>query len=161
MKKIALRIFSLLLFTAVITAPKFMVTASAQNQTPQHHFQHRHGMSMHVRNWMKTPTGSADPTVTPLDPNTVPKFVNQLTRPATFVPVGTKFDPQLGRSVPLYDVTEETVFQQILPPGFPKTKIYAYGGQVNTAAPGQPAHITTRFTTPGPTFEATSNHRIF
>jgi len=115
---------------------------------------------MHVTNWMKTPTGSADSTVTPLDPNTVPKFVNQLTRPATFVSVGTKFDRQLGRNVPLYDVTEMTIHQQILPPGFPKTKVYAYGGQVNTAAPGQPAHITTTFSTPGPTFEAMSNKRI-
>src|SRR5260370_9234596 len=116
---------------------------------------------MHVRNWMNPPTGSADPTVTPLDPNTVPKFVNQLTRPATFVPVGTKFDRQLGRNVPLYDVTENTIYQQILPPGFPNTKVYAYGGQVNTAAPGQPAYIPTTFSTPGPTFEARSNHRIF
>src|SRR5260370_33001000 len=100
-------------------------------------------MSMHVRNWMNTPTGSADPTVTPLDPNTVPKFVNQMTRPATFVPVGTKFDKSLGRTIPLYDVTERTIYQQILPPGFPKTKVNSYGGHENTAAPGKLASMTT------------------
>ncbi len=161
MKKMIVRIFSLLLFIAALSSPRLITLVSAQSPPPQHPQHHRHGMSMHVRNWMQTPTGSANPTVTPLDPNTVPKFVNQLTRPATFVPVGTKFDPQLGRNVPLYDVTENTIYQQILPPGFPKTKVYAYGGQVNTAAPGQPAHITTTFSTPGPTFEAMSNKRIF
>jgi len=161
MKKTVIKIFSLLLFTVVLTSPRFTTVVSAQSQPPQHPQHPRHGMSMHVKDWMKTPTGSADPTVTPLDPNTVPKFVNQLTRPATFVPVGTKFDKSLGRNIPLYDVTERTIYQQILPPGFPKTKVYAYGGQVNTAAPGQPAYITTTFSTPGPTFEARSNHRIF
>jgi FtsP/CotA-like multicopper oxidase with cupredoxin domain len=125
----------------------------------------RKGMSMHVPDWSKRPTGVAATNngvqVTPLDPNTIPKFVNQLTRPATFVPSGTKFDRQLGRNVPLYQVTENVVFQQILPPGFPKTKIYAYGGAANVAAPGQPQNIQTVFSTPGPFFEATRDQRIF
>src|SRR6266700_4631305 len=121
----------------------------------------RRGMKMHVQKWATLPTGSANTAVTPLDPNTIPKFVNQLTRPATFVPAGTKFDPQLGRNVPRYDVTEVTTTQQILPPGFPRTKIYAYSGQANVAAPGQPQNIQTVASTPGPTFETTSNQRIF
>src|SRR5258708_2020821 len=41
----------------------------------------RRGMKMHVQNWAKLPTGSSNTAVTPLDPNTIPKFVNQLTRP--------------------------------------------------------------------------------
>jgi len=98
MKKMIVRIFSLLLFIAALSSPRLITLVSAQSPPPQHPQHHRHGMSMHVRNWMKTPTGSADSTVTPLDPNTVPKFVNQLTRPATFVSVGTKFDRQLGRN---------------------------------------------------------------
>jgi FtsP/CotA-like multicopper oxidase with cupredoxin domain len=133
----------------------------AQQQRTHSVATQRKGMSMHVQKWMTLPTGSTNPTVTPLDPNTVPKFVNQLTRPATFVPTGTKFDPQLGRSVPLYNVTEVTTFQQILPPGFPRTKIYAYSGQANVAGPGQQPNIQYVASTPGPTFEATANRRIF
>src|SRR5947209_10915468 len=133
--------------------------APAQTTTPTQ--MRRKGMSMHVQKWMTLPTGSSNPAVTPLDPSTVPKFVNQLTRPATFVPIGTKFDPTNRQNVPLYQVTMDTVFQQILPPGFPKTKIYAYGGKANVAGPGQSQNIQTVFSTPGPTFEATSNQRIF
>src|SRR5258708_817930 len=44
----------------------------------------RRGMKMHVQHWATLPTGSSSTAVTPLDPNTIPKFVNQLTRPATF-----------------------------------------------------------------------------
>src|SRR5260370_37128851 len=154
MTKMVIKIFSLPLFTVVLPSPRFTTVVSAQSQPPQHPQHPRHGMSMHVKDWMKTPTGSAAPTVTPLDHNTVPKFVNQMTRPATFVPVGTKFDKSLGRNIPLYDVTERTIYQQILPPGFPKTKVYAYGGQVNTAAPGQPPSITTKLSTTVPTFLA-------
>jgi FtsP/CotA-like multicopper oxidase with cupredoxin domain len=138
-------------------------TATAQTAAPQHM---RKGMSMHKPDWSKMPTGVAattngGTTVTPLDPNTIPKFVNQLTRPATFVSTGTKFDRTIGKNVPLYQVTENTIFQQILPPGFPKTKMYAYGGSANVAAPGQPQNIQTVFSSPGPTFETTKDQRIF
>ena len=97
----------------------------AQNQ----HKAHRDRAHMHVKNWLKQPNGLIG--VAPLDPANVPKFVNQLTRPPVFVPVSVKFDPTIGKFVPLYEVTENIVFQQILPPGFPKTKVYAYGGKVN------------------------------
>src|SRR5262252_4471397 len=120
---------------------------------------HRDRPHMHVKNWMKQPNGLVG--VAPLDPAKVPKFVNQLTRPPVFVPIGTKFDPRLGRRVPLYEVTENVIFQQILPPGFPKTKVYAYGGLVNVAPPGQFPNFQTVFSTPGPTFEASANRRIF
>ncbi|HKF23996.1 MAG TPA: multicopper oxidase domain-containing protein [Candidatus Angelobacter sp.] len=133
----------------------------AAPQSPSNVGRQRKGMSMHVQHWMTLPTGSTNPTVTPLDPNTVPKFVNQLTRPATFVTNQTKFDPQLGRNVPLYDVTEVETTQQILPPGFPRTKIYAYSGTANVAGPGQTPNIQNVASTPGPTFEATANQRIF
>jgi len=114
---------------------------------------------MHVKNWMLQPTGV--PGANPLDPNTVPKFVNQLTVPPVFVPSGSRFEPSLRRNIPIYEVTENIVFQQILPPGMPKTQIYAYGGRVNTAPPGAPQRLATVFSTPGPTFEARSNQRIF
>src|SRR5689334_3415313 len=133
-------------------------TAAQQTAPPQHM---RKGMSMHKPNWATMPTGVANTAVQPLDASTIPKFVNQLTRPATFVSTGTKFDRQLGRNVPLYQVTENTIFQQILPPPFPKTKMYAYGGSANVAAPGQPQNIQQVFSSPGPTFEATKDQRIF
>src|SRR5437764_10250271 len=60
--------------TAASAAP-----AAAQTTTPTQ--MRRKGMSMHVQKWMTLPTGSSNPAVTPLDPSTVPKFVNQLTRP--------------------------------------------------------------------------------
>lgn len=156
----------LLLFAAALTSPMWLrwsttvaAAASSGQMAPIVHHHHRDTPHMHVKNWMLQPTGI--PGVQPLDPNTVPKFVNQLSRPPVFVPVGTKFDRSIGRDVPLYEVTENTVFQQILPPGFPKTKIYGYGGKVNTAKPGEPQQIDTVFSTPGPTFEARSNRRIF
>src|SRR5215468_5172816 len=54
----------------------------------------------HVKNWALQATGSSNPAVKPLDPNTIPKFVNQLTRPATFVSSGTKFDATINKDVP-------------------------------------------------------------
>src|SRR5262249_31727455 len=155
----------LLLFAAAVTSPMWSRWSATIAQTattqlaPIVHHQMIDRPHMHVKNWMLQPTGIQG--VEPLDPNTVPKFKNQLSRLPTFVPVGTKFDPTIGRNVPLYEVTENIVFQQILPFGFPKTKIYAYGGKVNTAAPGQPQQLDTVFSTPGPTFEAQSNRRIF
>jgi FtsP/CotA-like multicopper oxidase with cupredoxin domain len=121
----------------------------------------RMGKTMKMRPWATMPTGVANTNVQPLDPNTVPKFVNQLTRPATFAPIGTQFDRQLGKNVPLYQVTMVQTTQQILPPGFPKTPIFAYSGQANVAAPGQPQNIQNVASSPGPTFEATANQRLF
>jgi spore coat protein A len=160
---LVVKTFGVLLFATLTSSMLWSQanTVAPAQQSQQAHTKHRGGMKMHVQNWAKLPTGSSNTAVTPLDPNTVPKFVNQLTRPATFVPVGTKFDPQLGKNVPLYEVTEVTTFQQILPPGFPKTKIYAYSGQANVAAPGQNQNIQYVASTPGPTFEATANRRIF
>src|SRR5712692_4776323 len=164
--RLAIKISVLLLFAAALASSMWsrwsttVAAATSSVQTaPIVHHQHRDTPHMHVKNWMLQPTGISG--VQPLDPNTVPKFVNQLSRPPVFVPTGSKFDPSTGRDIPLYEVVENTVFQQILPPGFPKTKIYGYGGRVNTAKPGEPQKIETVFLTPGPTFEARSNRRIF
>ena len=110
---------------------------------------HRH---MHMKNWMLEPTGV--PGVGPLDPTTIPKWVNQLTKPPVHVPVG-----QQG-NLPLYDVSARAVRLQLLPPGFPQTKVYAYGGLVNFAERGQSPDIRTAFTMPGPTFEAVRGKHI-
>ena len=148
-------------FIAAVSAQQDKTVKSAQFQHVQHvpHPMHRDHKHMHMKNWMVEPTGSA--TVFPLDPHTIPRFRNQLIRMPTFVPIGTKREPSTGRNLPLYEVTEETVQIPLLPPGFPTTKSYAYGGKVNLAGPGQPANIVTAFSVPGPTFEAVKDQRIF
>src|SRR5215471_11924621 len=162
------KIAGVLILAALVTVPlwtsRFAATVSAQQGRMGMSAQglqakHRNSKHMHVKNWMLEPTGS--PTVFPLDPNTIPKFKNQLIRLPTFVPIGTKREPSTGRNLPLYEVTEETVQIPLLPQGFPTTKSYAYGGKVNLAGPGEPANIVTAFSVPGPTFEATVNQRIF
>jgi len=114
---------------------------------------------MRMKNWALEPTGI--PGVYPLDPRTIPKWVNQLTKPPVHVPVGTRREPSTGRNLPLYEVTEKAIQAQMLPPGFPTTKAYAYGGQVNFSESGQFPNIQTAFTVPGPTIEAVRNQRIF
>lgn len=136
--------------------------ATAQSKPPKPTM--RRGMAMRMPDWSKMKTGvvnTGGTIVTPLDPNTIPKFANQLIRPPTFVTNQTKFDPTIGQNIPLYQVTENTVFLQILPPGFPKTKMYNYCGTANIAAPGQPQNIQNVCSNPGPTFEVTKDRRIF
>src|SRR5262245_59384356 len=89
------------LFLAVLTSSMLL----SQTTTPVAHKDRKH---MHVKNWMTQPTGASG--VLPLDPSSVPKFVNQLSRPPVFIPIGTKFEKSLGRNVPLYEVTENIIF---------------------------------------------------
>jgi spore coat protein A, manganese oxidase len=153
------KILSLLLFAAALTLPmwisRFSKGVSAQQPTPPQ--SHRH---MHMRNWALEPTGIAG--VSPLDPTTIPQFVSQLTKPPVHVPVGTRREPSTGNNLPLYEVTEKAIQAQVLPSGFPTTKVYAYGGMVNFSEKGDPnQEVRTAFTMPGPTFEAVRNQRIF
>jgi len=162
--------FCLLLFAAVLTLPmwtsRFAKSVSAQhgNMTKvtkglqsKKTQSHRH---MHMKNWALEPTGIAG--VTPVDPTTIPQFVNQLTKPPVHVPVGTRLEPSTGRNLPLYEVSEKAIQQQVLPPGFPTTTVYAYGGLVNFSESGDPnPDIRTAFTFPGPTFEAVRDQRFF
>ena len=116
---------------------------------------------MHMKNWLLEPTGIAG--VTPVDPASIPKYVTELTKPPIHVAVGTQTDPETGKKIPLYEVTEKVIQAQLLPAGFPATKVYAYGGLVNFNATGQPADndIRTASTIPGPTFEAVRDQRFF
>jgi len=163
-----MKMFSLFVSFAALTAPAWtpwfaasvsaqhakMAMVSASGQKAHHDRRH-----MHMKNWALEPTGIDG--VFPLDPNSIPKFKNQLIRMPTFVPIGTKREPSTGRNLPLYEVTERAVQIPLLPSGFPTTKCYAYGGRVNLAAPGQQPNIVTAFSVPGPTFEATRNQRFF
>lgn len=87
-----------------------------------------------------------------LDPLTIPKFVNQLTgAPPVYVgklvrnPNGSGFAMQ-------YTVTMDESMQQILPPGYPKTAVWGYGGQAKDAVTGKSLGYV--LNSPGPTFEA-------
>ncbi len=87
----------------------------------------------------------------PLDPNNIPKFVNQLAIPPTFEPIIHK-DPYSGFFSHNYLVTVSQFSQQMLPAGFPETTVYGYGGKVRDRLNGD---ITQDYrSSPGPTFEA-------
>ncbi len=88
---------------------------------------------------------------TPLDPNNIPIFVNQLAIPPTFEPIIHK-DPYSGFLSHNYLVTVSQFSQQMLPAGFPETTVYGYGGKVRDRSTGD---ITQDYrSSPGPTFEA-------
>lgn len=87
-------------------------------------------------------------TVEPLDPTTIPKYVNQLTIPATYVPKVIKQYGKVIRHEYTVDVMEFK--QQILPPGFPKTTQLGYGGWVQLPGCSKPVF---QRSVPGATFE--------
>jgi len=86
-----------------------------------------------------------------LDPLTIPKYVQDLVVPPTYVPIGT--DPVTGAL--LYEVNVTEMDQQILPPGapnnFPMTHVWAYEGWIQ--GPGG-TKVSFKHS-PGATFEAT------
>ena len=106
-----MRIFGLLIFAvALVTAlwiPRWHTGVSAQTQ----HVTHRDRKHMHMKNWMLEPTGING--VNPLDPASIPKYVTQLTKPPIHVAVGTKTDPETGKAIPLYEVTEKVIQAQL------------------------------------------------
>jgi len=86
----------------------------------------------------------------PLDPNTIPKYVNQVVTPPVFEPTVVKNDCKVKSHN--YRVTASEFTQQILPVGFPETTVWGYGGKVRDPETG---NIIDNFrSTPGPTFEA-------
>jgi spore coat protein A len=124
----------------------------------QKYFRRRDSRHMHMKNWMEVETGV--PGVQPLDPTTIPKYVNQLSVPPIHVPVGHDASNNAR-----YEVTAKAVRLQMLPPGFPKTKVYAYGGRTRPAASGNAPEVETNptnetFSMPGPTFEVTRGQPI-
>ena len=90
---------------------------------------------------------SAPPSATqvPLSPLTIPKFAQPLPIPRVFAPTLT------GNPVRHeYTVAVQQTTVQMLPPGFPNTTVFAYGGQVKI-----PNSTATEFvrSVPGPIFE--------
>ena len=87
-----------------------------------------------------------------LDPLLIPKYVNQLTgQPPVYEPT-VATDPSTGLLTHYYTVYMSEFYQQILPPGFPKTKVWGYGGMVKDPLTGTSLGYFQN--SPGPTFEA-------
>lgn len=91
-----------------------------------------------------------------LDPLTIPKYVNKLEKPLTFFPYTVKekikkdgeYHTQILHH---YRIDICKTYQQMLPPGFPKTKVYGYGGFVYDPDSGK---LVYHVSSPGSTFEA-------
>jgi spore coat protein A len=92
--------------------------------------------------------GTISSSEVPLDPTTVPKFVNQLTIPAVWAPTPVIKGGKVIRNDYTLAVTQTQV--QMLPPGFPTTTVIAYAGDVKTASGTRDVQVT-----PGAVFENT------
>jgi FtsP/CotA-like multicopper oxidase with cupredoxin domain len=99
-----------------------------------------------------TDPNAVGPSTAPrLDPNTIPKFVNQLERLPKFLSKVTR--DSTGR-ITAKEFTVEIAkdFEQQLPPPLPQTLVFTYGGQTVDGFGRNPGF---RRSSPGPTFEQT------
>ncbi len=95
------------------------------------------------------------PTHAVLDPLKIPKFVNEL-------PILDVLKPDAGQGTTKYTVIAKQFYQQILPHGFPPTKVFGFGGAVldddhHDNHPPHAHHDKLKFSSPGPTIEAIRN----
>lgn len=89
--------------------------------------------------------------VKPLDPKSIPKFVNQLDIPPEYMPTVLR-QPITGEVIGhAYTIDASEFQQQILPPGFGTTKVFGYGGMVKEPHTGRAVYYRSA---PGSTFEA-------
>lgn len=99
------------------------------------------------------------PAPTLLDATSIPKYVNQLTGPPP-VYVPTVIRGQNGEVIrQQYTIQMRAFDQQILPPGYPKTSVWGYGGVAKDAVTGKPLGFVQN--SPGPTFEATRGIPVY
>ena len=101
-----------------------------------------------------TDPNTVGPSTAPrLDPNLIPKFVNEFQRLPKYIPrvVRDSRGNVLRRE---FDVEIAKAFQQQLPPPLPQTLLFTYGG-LSVDAFGRNAAF--RRTSPGPTFEQIRN----
>lgn len=96
---------------------------------------------------------SAQPPLGPLDPYTIPMFVNQLTGPPPVYEPTVILDG-LGNVIRHeYAIEMVESSQQVLPGGFLPTKVWGYGGLAKDAVTGVSLGYVSN--SPGPSFEAT------
>ena len=86
------------------------------------------------------------PPINTLPGQSIPKYVDQLVIPPTYLPTTDYSGEEISHSYTI-DMTEFS--QQILPAPFSSTKVWGYGGTVET--PSGPVYLRN---SPGPTFEA-------
>ncbi|HEY3497500.1 MAG TPA: carbohydrate-binding protein [Polyangiaceae bacterium] len=92
--------------------------------------------------------GSPSPTQVPLDPTTIPQFVNQLPIPRTYAPTVITSGSTVIRHE--YDVNVSRAVVQMLPPPLPATNVEAYGGQVKITGSSATEFVRS---VPGPIFD--------
>lgn len=85
----------------------------------------------------------------PLDPTTIPKYINSLVTPPVYEPTVITNNGKVIFHDYTVDLSEFN--QQILPPGFPETTVWGYGGIVKDPQNGNPVYFRNA---PGATFEA-------
>lgn len=106
-------------------------------------------------NFFRLPSKKSDcppePPPPRLDPATIPKYVNQLPKPPIYAPIVVKSPWSKKVLKHVYFVDASEFKQQILPPGFPETKVFGYGGVVKDPETGRTRYSRS---TPGATFEA-------
>ncbi|UCH58051.1 MAG: multicopper oxidase domain-containing protein, partial [Candidatus Bathyarchaeota archaeon] len=94
-----------------------------------------------------------------LDPETIPKYVNQIEGPPP-VYAPREIRGKGGEVVRHeYTVLMQSFTQQILPPGYPTTEVWGYGGVAKDALTGKPLGFVRN--SPGPTFEAVRNITVY
>ena len=87
-----------------------------------------------------------------LNPTTIPKYLTQLTGPPpVYVPYNVYCDGKIVRQDYVVDASE--FYQQILPDGYPMTKVWGYGGMAKNAVTGDLLGYVRN--SPAPSFEAT------
>lgn len=94
--------------------------------------------------------------IRPLDPLSIPKYMNQLVKPPVYKPYVMKYNEMKNgrcyRGIKhFYRIDIGETYEQMLPPGFPRTKVYGYGGLVVNPRTGRTRYM---ISSPGPTFEA-------
>lgn len=89
--------------------------------------------------------------VKPLDPKSIPKYVNQLVIPPVYMPTVLR-QHMTGHVIGHeYKINVSEFHQQILPAGFGTTKVFGYGGMIQDQNTGRAVYFRS---VPGPTFEA-------
>jgi len=99
------------------------------------------------------PAGSPSADQVPLDPASIPKFVDQLPIPPTYAPTVITSGGKVVRHE--YEISVAHTKVQALPSGFPMTTVRAFGGPIKTSSPT----LTPPFvrSVPGGTIEAVRN----
>ncbi|MDF2541485.1 MAG: putative multicopper oxidase [Herbinix sp.] len=99
----------------------------------------------------KTSRNRGKKPVQKLDPSEIPKYENQLDKPPVYLPIDCK--DKTGVKSQFYFIDSSEFYQQLLPKGFPMTKVYGYGGIVEDKRWG----LRYRRSSPGATLEAVRN----